>query len=50
MVEAMEVGDVKKVKDADKGGVVFEVHNWKSNPKIWPHDQMYGVFLMTYGE
>lgn len=50
MKEAMEVGDVKKTGTAEKGGVLFEVMNWKSDPKIWPHTHMYGMFEMSYGE
>lgn len=41
MTEAVEVGDVKKTGNADYGAVIFEVENWKSDPKIWPHDKMY---------
>lgn len=48
--EAVEVGDVKKTGDAANGGVVFEVHNWKPDPKIWPHEKMYGVYEVKYGE
>jgi len=50
MKEAMEVGDVKKTGTAERGGVLFEVMNWKSDPKIWPHDQMYCMFEMSFGE
>jgi len=50
MKEAVEVGDVKKTGEADNGGVVFEVHNWHPDPKIWPHEKMYGVYHVTYGE
>lgn len=28
----------------------FEVKNWKSDPKIWPHDKMYGVYSPVHGE
>ena len=37
MKEAMEVGDIKKTGNAERGGVIFEVMNWKADPKIWPH-------------
>lgn len=50
MKVAMEVGDVKKTGNAERGGVLFEVTNWKSDPKIWPHTQMYGMFELSYGE
>ena len=46
----MEVGDVQKTGNAEKGGVIFKVNNWKADPKIWPHDEMYGIYEMTYGE
>jgi len=41
---------LKKTGDSDHGGVIFEVDNWTSDPKIWPHDKMYGVYQMSYGE
>jgi hypothetical protein len=50
MKEAMEVGDVKKTGNAEKGGVIFEVMNFKSDPKIWPHDHMYGIYEKSFGE
>lgn len=50
MAKAVEVGDVRKTGVAEKGGVIFEVTNWKSDPAIWPHDKMYGVYELTYGE
>lgn len=50
MKEAMEVGDVKKTGSAEHGGVLFEVTNWKSDPKIWPHTHMYGMYELSYGE
>jgi len=50
MKEAMEVGDVEKTGNAERGGVLFKVKNWKADPKIWPHEQMYGIFQETYGE
>jgi len=46
----MEVGDVKKTGNAERGGVLFEVTNLKPDPKIWPHDKMYGMFELSYGE
>jgi hypothetical protein len=46
----MEVGDVHKTGNAEKGGVTFEVKNFKSDPKIWPHETMFGIFEETYGE
>jgi len=50
MREAVEVGDVNKTGVADHGGVVFTVSNWTSDPKIWPHDNMFGVFEVSFGE
>jgi len=50
MKEAMEVGDIKKTGNAERGGVIFEVMNWKADPKIWPHTSMYGIYEMSYGE
>lgn len=50
MVAAHEVGDVKKTGNAERGGVLFEVMNMKSDPKIWPHDQMYCMYEMSYGQ
>lgn len=48
--EAVEVGDIVKTGSADKGGVIFRVDNWKANDKIWPHDKMFGVFEVSFGE
>jgi len=42
--EAMEVGDLKKTGDTASGGVKFQIENWKSDPKIWPHDELHGMF------
>ena len=44
------VGDIKKTGNAERGGVTFEVMNYKANPITWPHDTMYGIYEMTYGE
>jgi len=49
-VTAHEVGDIKRTGDAEKGGVLFQITNWKSDPAIWPHDQMYGMYEETYGQ
>lgn len=43
-VVAKELGDLKVTGQGESGGVIFEVDNWKSDPKIWPHDKLYGVF------
>lgn len=45
-----EVGDIKKTGSAEKGGIMFEVTNWKADSKIWPHDKMYGVYSESTGE
>jgi len=50
MKAAMEVGDVKKTGNAERGGILFEVLNMKADPKIWPHTQMYCMFELSYGE
>ena len=44
------MGDVKKTGNAERGGVTFEVMNWKPDPIVWPHDTMYGIYEMSYGE
>jgi hypothetical protein len=49
-VAAKEVGDVKATGAAEGGGVTFEVSNWKPEPKIWPHDKLFGVYKKSYGE
>jgi len=49
-VVAKEIGDLKKKSVTSEGGVIFEVTNLKSNPAIWPHDKMYGVFHYGFGE
>lgn len=49
-VETKELGDVKATGMAEGGGVTFEVTNWKSDPKIWPHDSMFGVYKESFGE
>jgi len=28
----------------------FKVNNWVGDDKIWPHDEMYGVYKMIDGE
>lgn len=48
--ETTEVGDLKKTGTTDKGGVTFEVENWKPDSKIWPHEKMYGIYQLYYGE
>lgn len=49
-VEAKDLGTVKATGTAEGGGVTFEVTGWKSEPKIWPHDTLFGVYKITYGE
>jgi len=49
-VEAKDLGSVKSTGTADGGGVTFEVTGWKPEPKIWPHDTLFGVYKITYGE
>jgi len=43
-VIASEIGVLKKTGDTEKGGVLFEVDNRQVDPKIWPHDKMYGIY------
>jgi len=50
MKEPVEIGDVEKTGNAERGGVLFKVTNWKADSKIWPHDQMYGIYELSYGE
>lgn len=49
-VTAKDLGDVKATGSAEGGGVTFEVANWKAEPKIWPHDKLFGVYKKSYGE
>jgi len=49
-VAAKDLGDVKATGAAEGGGVTFEVTNWKSEPKIWPHDKLFGVYKKSFGE
>lgn len=49
-VDAKDLGDVKATGAAEGGGVTFEVTNWKPEPKIWPHDKLFGVYKKSYGE
>lgn len=49
-VAAKDLGDVKATGAADGGGVTFSVSNWTSEPKIWPHDTLFGVYKESYGE
>ena len=49
-VETKELGDVKVTGTAPGGGVTFQVTNWKSDPKIWPFDTLYGVYKLTFGQ
>lgn len=49
-VEAKAMVEVKKTGNAERGGVLFNVPDWKANPKIWPHDELYGIFELNYGE
>jgi hypothetical protein len=49
-VTAKEVGTVKTDGMGEGGGVVFEVDDWKSDPKIWPHDKLFGVTKVSHGE
>jgi len=49
-VTAKDLGDVKATGASEGGGVTFEVANWKPEPKIWPHDKLFGVYKKSYGE
>ena len=49
-VEAKDLGSIKATGAADGGGVTFEVENWKPEPKIWPHDKLFGVYKKSFGE
>ena len=49
-VEAKDLGTVKATGSAEGGGVTFEVTDWKVEPKIWPHDKLFGVYKKSYGE
>jgi len=49
-VEAKDLGSIKATGAADGGGVAFEVTDWKPEPKIWPHDKLYGVYKKSFGE
>ena len=35
---------------AEGNGVAFEVKDWKPEPKIWPHDKLYGVYKSIVGK
>lgn len=44
-----EIGNVNITGKSAEGVIPFQVTDWKSDPKIWPHDKMYGVFLASTG-
>merc|ERR1719263_1864892 len=43
-------GDLKQLGVTEDGGIVFTLENFVKDPKVWPHDKMYGVFQEKYGE
>ena len=49
-VEAKDMGTISHTGVAEKGGVTFEVDGWKAEPKIWDHDQLFGVYRTSRGE
>jgi len=49
-VMAKDLGTLKATGAAEGGGVTFEVTDWKAEPKIWPHDKLFGVFKKSFGE
>jgi hypothetical protein len=48
--EDKEMGTIKSTGSTDAGGVSFEVEGWKSDPAIWPHDTLFGVYHTKPGE
>lgn len=49
-VETKELGDLKTTGVTDDGMILFEVQNWKSDPKIWPFDTLHGVAKQAFGQ
>lgn len=49
-LEAKDLGEIKPTGAAEGGGVAFEVHNWKPEPKIWGKDKLFGAYKTSAGE
>jgi len=49
-VAAKDLGTIKSTGAAEGGGVTFEVHDWKPEPKIWGKEALFGVYKTSPGE
>jgi len=49
-LEAKDLGSFKATGAAEGGGVAFEVHDWKPEPKIWDKDMLFGAYKTSDGE